>query len=144
MKDKQLNTILDECLERMLVDGETVAQCLERYPEYATELEPLLQTAMIANEAVDIRPSPEFKARARFQLRTEMTRADVKSRRSIFAWQPRWAVSVVTVMVVVLLGGDLKSDPEVTAVLRSDELDRLFDLEHALRHVDEIFERTLR
>lgn len=105
MKDKQFNTILDECLDRILVDGETVAQCLERYPEYTAELEPLLQTAVIANQAVDIQPSPEFKARARFQLRTEMARADVKKRHSIFAWQPRWAVVVVTVMVVVLLGG---------------------------------------
>ncbi len=105
MKDKQLNTILDECLERILVDGETVARCLERYPEYAAELEPLLQTAVITSQAVDIQPSPEFKARARFQLRTEMARADEKRGRSIFAWQPRWAVVVVTVMVVVLLGG---------------------------------------
>jgi hypothetical protein len=104
-KDKQFNTILDECLERILVDGETVARCLERYPEYAAELEPLLQTAMITSQAVDIQPSPEFKARARFQLRTEMARADVKKRRSVFAWQPRWAVAVLTVMVVVLLGG---------------------------------------
>lgn len=105
MKAKQLNTILDECLERILVDGETVAQCLERYPEYSAELEPLLQTAMIANQAVDIHPSPEFKTRARFQLRMEMSKADEKSRRSFFAWQPRWTVVVVTVLVVVLLGG---------------------------------------
>jgi DNA-binding ferritin-like protein len=104
-KDKQLNTILDECLERILVNGETVPQCLESYPEYAAELEPLLQTAMITSEAVDIQPSPEFKARARFELRVEMARADEKKRRSIFAWQPRWAVVVVTVVVVVLLGG---------------------------------------
>jgi len=104
-KDKQLNTILEECLERILVNGETVAQCLERYPEYAAELEPLLQTAMITSEAVDIQPSPEFKARARFELRVEMARADEKKRRSVFAWQPRWAVVVVTVVVVVLLGG---------------------------------------
>ena len=104
-KDKQFNTILDECLERILVGDETVAQCLERYPEYAAELEPLLQTAVMANQAVDIQPSPEFKARARFELRTEMARADEKSRRSFFAWQPRWAVAVITVVVVVLLGG---------------------------------------
>ena len=105
MKDKQLNTILDECLERILVDGETVARCLERYPEYAAELEPLLQTAVITSQAVDIQPNPEFKARARFQLQTEMARAAAKRGHSIFAWQPRWAVVVVTVMVVVLLGG---------------------------------------
>jgi hypothetical protein len=104
-KDKQFNTVLDECLERILVNGETVAQCLEKYPAYAAELAPLLQTAVIASEAVDIQPSPEFKARARFQLRTEMARADEKKKRSIFAWQPRWAVAVITVVVVVLLGG---------------------------------------
>jgi hypothetical protein len=105
MKDKKFNTILDECLERILVGGETVTQCLERYPEYAAELEPLLQTAVIASEAVDIQPSPEFKARARFQLRTEMARAGEKKKHSIFAWHPRWAVAVITVVVVVLLGG---------------------------------------
>ena len=105
MKDKEFNTILDECLERILVDGETVARCLERYPEYAAELESLLQTAVITSQAVDIQPSPEFKARARFQLQTEMARATEKRRHSIFAWQPRWAVAVVTVVVVVLLGG---------------------------------------
>jgi hypothetical protein len=105
MKDKKFNTILDECLERIMVGGETVAQCLERYPEYAAELEPLLQTAVIANKAVDIQPSPEFKARARFQLRTEMARTDEKKKRSVFAWHPRWAVAVITVVVVVLLGG---------------------------------------
>jgi hypothetical protein len=105
MKDKHFNTILDECFERILVDGETVARCLERYPEYAAELEPLLQTVVITSQAVDVQPSPEFKARARFQLQTEMTRAAEKSRRSIFAWQPRWAVVVVTVIVVVMLGG---------------------------------------
>jgi hypothetical protein len=104
-KDKQLNTILDECLERILVNGETVAQCLESYPEYAAELEPLLQTAMITSEAVDIQPSPEFKARARFELRVEMAQADERKRRSLFAWQPRWAVVVVTVVIVVLVGG---------------------------------------
>ena len=45
--NKQFNTILDECLERLLTGQETVEQCLQRYPEYATELEPLLRTATI-------------------------------------------------------------------------------------------------
>jgi adenylosuccinate lyase len=37
----------------------------------------------------------------------------------------------------------LEADPEVAAVLDGDELDRVFDLESLLVHVDEIFDRTL-
>jgi adenylosuccinate lyase len=44
-------------------------------------------------------------------------------------------------------GGDYRerilSDPEITAVLSKEEIDRVFSLEQALRHVDAIFERTL-
>ena len=43
--NKQFNNILDECLESLLTGQETVEQCLQRYPEYAAELEPLLRTA---------------------------------------------------------------------------------------------------
>ena len=44
MKNSELENILDECLER-LVKGETVEQCLQRYPEQAAQLELLLRTA---------------------------------------------------------------------------------------------------
>ena len=44
-------------------------------------------------------------------------------------------------------GGDFKervsADPAITEVLRKEEIDRAFDLAHALRHVDAIFERAL-
>ncbi len=44
-------------------------------------------------------------------------------------------------------GGDYRerilSDPEITAVLSKEEVDRAFSLEEALRHVGAIFERTL-
>jgi adenylosuccinate lyase len=36
----------------------------------------------------------------------------------------------------------LKADADVTAVLPAAELDRLFDLDHQLRHVDHIFQRV--
>ncbi len=105
-KGKEFNNILDECLERILVNGETIEQCLERYPEYAAELKPLLLTATATNEAiVDVTPSPEFKARARYQLRVEMAGSDIKKKRFFLAWQPRWAAVLVTVLAVVLLGG---------------------------------------
>ena len=44
-------------------------------------------------------------------------------------------------------GGDFRDrivgDPKITEHLSKEEIDRVFSLEHALRHVDAIFERTL-
>jgi len=37
----------------------------------------------------------------------------------------------------------LAADDEVTARLKSEDLDRLFDLNYQLRHVDQIYERVL-
>ncbi|MCX6545327.1 MAG: adenylosuccinate lyase [Acidobacteria bacterium] len=36
----------------------------------------------------------------------------------------------------------LKHDADVTSAISADELDRLFDLKHQLRHVDEVFHRV--
>ncbi|MDH3685499.1 MAG: adenylosuccinate lyase [Myxococcales bacterium] len=45
-------------------------------------------------------------------------------------------------------GGDYRErvlgDPAITEVLTKEEIDRAFDLDHSLRHVDAIFERTQR
>ena len=45
-------------------------------------------------------------------------------------------------------GGDFRervlADPAIAEVLTKEEIDRAFDLGHALRHVDAIFERALR
>ena len=66
--NKQFNNILDECLERLLTGQETVEQCLQRYPEYAAELEPLLRTAALMKKAVEVKPSADFRAKARYQM----------------------------------------------------------------------------
>jgi hypothetical protein len=104
-KDRELNNILDECLERLITSGETVEQCLERYPEHAVELEPLLRTATVTREVLTIEPSAEYRARARYQLRSEMERVAVRKWWPVLHWQPRWAMVVVVVMVVLLAGG---------------------------------------
>ncbi len=104
-KDREFNNILDECLERLLTSGETVEQCLEKYPEYAAELEPLLRTAMVTRETLTIEPNVEFRARARYQLRSEMDKVAVRRWRPILTWQPRWVMVTVVVMVVLLAGG---------------------------------------
>ena len=106
MKEKEFDNILDECLERILTGGETIEQCLGSYPEQAAELEPLLQTALLTKKASAIRPRPEFRERARYQLRSALQEMEEKrERRSFFfGWQPRWATAVIAVLVFLMAG----------------------------------------
>ena len=101
--NKQFDNILNDCLERLITGQETVEQCLQRYPEYAKELEPLLRTAALMNKAVDVKPSEDFRARARYQMQLKM--AESKAPRRVTRAVPRWAIAVCTVMLVFVLGG---------------------------------------
>ena len=101
-KSKEFDNILEECLERVLTGGETVEQCLASYPEQAAELEPLLQTALLAKGAVDIKPRPEFRARARYQFQSELREMELRRERRFFGWQPRWATVVIAVVVLLV------------------------------------------
>jgi len=104
-KEKEFDNILDECLERLLVKGETIEQCLQSYPEQAATLKPLLETALATRKAAAIQPRAEFKARARYQFHTALQ--DVASRRSrpFLGWLPRWATVVTMVLGVLMMGG---------------------------------------
>ena len=107
MKDKEFDNILDECLERILTRGETIEQCLESYPEQSAELEPLLQTALLTKRASAVKPRPEFRERARYQLRSALQEMEEKRERRpfFFGWQPRWATAVIAVLVFLLASG---------------------------------------
>lgn len=104
-RGKEFGNILDECLERLLVKGETVEQCLESYPEHAAELEPLLIMAVATKKALAIQPDREFKARARYQIHSVLEKATPKKRVPVMTWQSRWAVALVSVLAVVVAGG---------------------------------------
>jgi len=104
-KSRKFNNILDECLERLLVNDETVEQCLRSYPEQADELEPLLQTALATKKVSAIQPRPEFRAEARYQFRSALQAVEPKRRLPFFGWQPQWATVVAVVLVLLLAGG---------------------------------------
>jgi len=104
-KAKEFNNILDECLERVLIKGEAIEQCLASYPEQAAELEPLLQTALAAKKASAIKPRPEFREKARYQFRSALQGMKVERGRRFFSWQPRWATAVIVVLVLLLASG---------------------------------------
>jgi hypothetical protein len=103
-KNKEFDNILDECLERLLVKGETLEQCLAHYPEQAAALRPLLETALTAKRASAIQPRPEFRARARYQFQAALQTVTAKRRFFPLAW-PRWATVVAVVLALVLAGG---------------------------------------
>jgi len=102
---KEFDNVLDECLERLLVKGETLEQCLQSYPEQAANLKPLLQTALATREAVAIQPRAEFKARARYQFRSALQEVASPRSRLLLGWFPRWATVVTIVLGVLLMGG---------------------------------------
>ena len=103
-KEKEFDNILEECLERVLTRGESVEQCLASYPEQAAELEPMLQTALLAKKAADIKPRPEFRDRARYQFQAALRDMELKRERRSFGWQPRWATVVIAVVVLLVAG----------------------------------------
>jgi len=104
-KAREFNDILDECLERLLVKGGTIEECLASYPELAVELEPLLQTVVAARKASIIQPRPGFRAKARYQFHSTLQAMESKRRRPFFGWQRQWVTAVTIVVVLLLAGG---------------------------------------
>jgi len=98
--------ILSECIDR-IVKGGTVEECLQRYPEHAPDLEPLLQTAAAARQAGAVQPRPEFKAAAGYRMRAALR--DKANRRAPGGWAhlnwlPRWAGATALVLVILIFG----------------------------------------
>lgn len=104
MKNSEFENILEECLER-LVKGETLEQCLQRYPEQAAQLEPLLQTAQAVRKASAILPRSEFKARARYEFRSALQATVTKRRLPLFGLRPRWAMALMIIAILLVAGG---------------------------------------
>ncbi|MFC1910519.1 DUF5667 domain-containing protein [Chloroflexota bacterium] len=105
MNKHNINDILNECMERLL-QGETVEQCLEAYPQHAEELKPLLNTVAAVKTAAEIKPRPEFRAQARAQFNMALRDTeDKQSHGSAFGWRPQWAIGIMAGLAILLLGG---------------------------------------
>ncbi len=119
MSKKRIEEILLECIEAVKSGKSDVAGCLRRYPSLREELEPLLNIAVSLGEPPDIRPSREFKARARASL-MEHIHADrmakgpsrigqvVKAKRMVYSVRLKAATVALAVVAGVFgLGGGL-------------------------------------
>ncbi len=103
--NREFDDILNECLERLLVNGESPQECLASYPQQADELQPLLQMAVVTKKAIAIEPRPEFRARARYQFVRALEEATPRKGSRFFAWRLRWTTVVATALVLLLVGG---------------------------------------
>jgi len=133
-KEKDFNNILDECLDRMLFQGEPLELCLASYPEHSAELESLLQTALAAREAAAIKPRTDFRERARNQFQAAVRDMEAKKERrvSFFGRHPQWVTAIVVVLVILFAGsgvvavaGDSMPDGLLYSVKRASETVRL-------------------
>ena len=104
-KQEKLDNILNECLERVLLAGESVEECLQSYPDYAEELRPLLDTVLSARQVSDIEPRAEFKSRARYEFQQALREKTAKQSRGWFNWQPAWSAVVASIVTFVLVSG---------------------------------------
>ena len=65
---EKIEDILFQCIETIKAGKSDIDDCLKRYPSRREELEPLLNIAVNLHEPPDVRPSHEFKMRARTNL----------------------------------------------------------------------------
>ncbi len=108
----EFDRILDECLDRVLAEGESVEACLHRYPDQMTELAPLLHLALESKRTLDFTPAAAAKARARLLLQAAIARQKMRGERR-WHWPrlprmtgaPRWAMSAAAVVVLMAVGG---------------------------------------
>ena len=109
---QEFSEALNDCLDR-LVQGENIRECLRRYPQQASELEPLLHVALATIRASEeVKPDPSTRARnfARFSEAVQARSARPAGRKSwlSFRWLPLArpiAVGLASIIVFVMGAG---------------------------------------
>ena len=104
-----MNTGLEEALAESLASlekGGSIEECLARYPELASELEPLLRTALGLQQAYDVGLRPAFQQAARQRFLATASRRGRRPlvvapppRRFAFGW--RWAPAALGTAALV-------------------------------------------
>ncbi|MFC1998526.1 DUF4382 domain-containing protein [Chloroflexota bacterium] len=81
---EKFDEILDQCIDS-INKGDSIDDCLARYPEHAAELMPLLRTVAGAHSAVPFTPSAEKKQAARQRMLALMASPESKAKRPFLA-----------------------------------------------------------
>ncbi|MFC1910094.1 FecR domain-containing protein [Chloroflexota bacterium] len=100
-----LKNVLEICLNRIR-KGEAIDKCLTDYPEYRSDLKPLLEMTLKLNEIPRVAPSPEFKDKVLSRLmayNTTDTSAENKHPRTSFSNWIRGSSIVKPIVPAVLI-----------------------------------------
>ena len=113
MSNSNFDNALNDCLER-LAAGDSVAECLTRYPEHADELAPLLRMGQTTMQ-VSQRATPSASGRARGMARMQAALSEGRDRRRRrwqlpgISWRlistPVAATLAVVFLTIVAAGG---------------------------------------
>lgn len=103
--NKKMDNIVNECLERVVFRGESKEEVLKSYPDYATELKPLLEMALAVKRVAAISPREEFRARARYEFHQALAAKRSEKRSFLTNLMPRWAAALSIALAVLLASG---------------------------------------
>lgn len=105
---KRFDRALEDCLERT-AHGESLEECLQRYPQFAGELLPLLKAADRLERVASTSPSEGFRERGRAQLIAYMqahphdrnSKPNLRPARSaIRGVRPAWTMGIIIASVI--------------------------------------------
>ena len=105
---EKFENILEKCLERITVKGESIEACLRDYPEHASRLEPLLRTAISASSRTHhIQAVSELKLKAKNKMFSATQCRKQKQVKVVgaFAWKYRWALPAMLLLLLLIGSG---------------------------------------
>jgi hypothetical protein len=133
--NNSIENVLDICLERILVKGESEEQCLADYPQYSEELKALLNMSLQTRKAINsIEARPDFKAALKYRLISSMNTATAP-KHSSFKLGLQWAPMALSLCIVLLLSGG----GTVAAASNSMPSDALYNVKLASEQVQLFF-----
>lgn len=102
--NRRFEDILEESISAVVDGGQTIDECLARYPQQAADLEPLIRIAVAVREASRLEAAAPFKEWLQQRLLAQV--APQKMPRRPFLWGlPRWATATAAVLLAVFVVG---------------------------------------
>ena len=100
----KFESILQECLHDLEGGAVSIEECLQRYPQYAGQLEPVLLASVYIARGREAKLSPAFKARVRTRLLQQMYASPRKAVPVRFPFM-RLAAGLVVLLLALLITG---------------------------------------
>ncbi|MBF8304223.1 MAG: hypothetical protein HW399_598 [Dehalococcoidia bacterium] len=105
--EKTTEKALASCLDS-LEHGDSLEQCLARYPHLSVDLEPLLRAALFVRQATRVTARHGYKVSSRNRILSSLkpSQSPVLKRR-FMPWHLRWTAALASLLVILLGGGTI-------------------------------------